>query len=90
MGLFKVTIEGDIGGLVHEYYVNNRSSEDSVSWDYFFKRLLKQGIFDDWLEDEKSAVQDGTARFDYTPYYQEARDSLVRTMEKFTKVEKYL
>jgi len=46
--------------------------------------------WDDWLDDEKTAVQDGTAAFDYTPYYSEARESLRKTIEKFTKVERYV
>lgn len=52
MSLFKVLIEGEIGGEVTTYYPNINSSVDSVSWDYFFKRLIREGVFEDWLENE--------------------------------------
>lgn len=50
MGLFKVTIEGDVGGLIEETYF--KKDKDLIDWDTYFKRLLEQGVFDDWLEDD--------------------------------------
>jgi hypothetical protein len=46
--------------------------------------------FEEWLEKEKAAVEDGTARFDNRSYYQAAFDAIEEADEKMKKVEKYL